>query len=409
MNKNNFKFNSFKFISSVLIPWVPSESLKMGSAMQIYNFTHSYWLVTTLFMLMQLPLVVVQIFNEKLLKIINFKKILIILDLISAIFLIIPIIMWNLFPFSTNIELIVTILLILNVLQSFTYSLKTMCIKKMTQFISSNNKEFSIVNNIFNLGVGLSLLISPIFSVEVFNKVTFDIFMTINLIFYLISIFLFSLVKLNKNSFDNKIKQIENDKKVHNSIYLITLISLSSLFLFTRQSGVIAFFNYYQYDFHFWSYYLAITMAFVGILGLLTSFVIKKKKLNINNTLLLFIFFGLNLSWLFISQIRDTIFSIVWFFVINAIQQFIINYVNNNISFETKSINNNHKKICLNINRLILIIPTISSIFFTYLLTYVLANVSYYHAYVLYTLILLTMILLLYSYRKKETLNSKDV
>ncbi|MCU4706590.1 MFS transporter [Mycoplasma sp. CSL7503-lung] len=407
MNKNNFKFNLFKFISSVLIPWVPSESLKMGSAMQIYNFTNSYWLVTTLFMLMQLPLVVVQIFNKQLLKIMDFKKGLIFLDFVSAVFLVVPIIMWNLFPISTNTELIVAILLILNVLQSFTYSLKTLYIKKMTHFISSSNKEFNVINNIFNLGVGLSLLISPIFSVEVFNKVTFDIFMTINLIFYLISMLLFRLVKLNKSPFEKEVKKVETDKIVHNNIYLITFISISTLFLFTRQSGVISFFNYYQYDFHFWSYYLAITMAFVGILGLLVAFIVKKKKININNTILLFMFFALNISWLFISQIKNTILSITWFFIINAIQQFIINFANNNISFETKNISD--KNICLNIKKLVLIVPVISSIFFTYILTYVLVNVSYYHSYILYTLILLTMLLLLYSYRKKELINSKDI
>ncbi|QKT05351.1 MFS transporter [Mycoplasma sp. OR1901] len=400
MFKNNYKFNLTKFITSVLIPWIPSESLKMGSAMQIYNTTHSYWLVTTLFMLMNIPILIVQIFSKQLMKLFNFKKGLLIVDFFSAVLLIAPIIIWKLFPISTNTGLIVTILMILNMLQSFTYSIKTLYIRQMTHFISNNKAQLDIANVVFNVGVALSLIISPIFSVQVFNKITFDIFMTINLIFYLVSIVLFRTIKLNENAFVAETKQ---EKIVlgqsTNVVYVVTISSIAGLFLFTRQSGVIGFFNNYNYDFHFWSYYLAITMGILGLVGIIVAFLIKKTRWKINNTILLFIFFILNLSWLFISQIKNVSLSIAWFFVINAIQQFIINFINNNLGFRTQNIT--FAKRTIKVEKIVTLIQVTTSIIFTFLLTYVLVVSSYYHSYILYTIILLTMILLVYSYRPK--------
>lgn len=84
----NFIKNACKYTSSLNFSLVGSEAFKFSSSLYIYKITGDFWLVTILYLLIQLPSLIVYLFSTKIVKRWeNDKLILLISDLFSALVL----------------------------------------------------------------------------------------------------------------------------------------------------------------------------------------------------------------------------------------------------------------------------------------------------------------------------------
>ncbi|MBN4089748.1 hypothetical protein [Mycoplasma enhydrae] len=52
---NTFRQNSWKYTSSLTLSLIGSEAFKLGSSIFIYKFTGNLWLVSLLYLLIQVP------------------------------------------------------------------------------------------------------------------------------------------------------------------------------------------------------------------------------------------------------------------------------------------------------------------------------------------------------------------
>lgn len=84
--KKSFNFNLFKYVSAVGISLIGSEAFKISSAIYIYKISGDFWLVTLLYLLIQLPSIIIYIFSNKLVKILKDKTALLLTDILSAFF-----------------------------------------------------------------------------------------------------------------------------------------------------------------------------------------------------------------------------------------------------------------------------------------------------------------------------------
>ncbi|MDC8911989.1 hypothetical protein PR245_02940, partial [Metamycoplasma hyosynoviae] len=57
--------NKIKYSSSLILSMIGSEAFKLGTAIYIYKFTNSFWLVSILYLLIQIPTFISYLLNYK--------------------------------------------------------------------------------------------------------------------------------------------------------------------------------------------------------------------------------------------------------------------------------------------------------------------------------------------------------
>lgn len=197
--KKSFNFNLFKYVSSVGISLIGSEAFKISSAIYIYKISGDFWLVTLLYLLIQLPSIIIYIFSNKLVKILKDKTALLLTDILSAFFLLIVFII-SIWFLTSNIFSI--ILIVLSTILGTIHSYRFIHLKNVLYYLATDEKTLKSFNIGNSLATSIGLVLSPLMSFYLYNYLQFYWLIVFNIITYLISGILYWSLKLNINSIE---------------------------------------------------------------------------------------------------------------------------------------------------------------------------------------------------------------
>ncbi|MFA7701329.1 hypothetical protein ABC565_01290 [Mycoplasmopsis synoviae] len=164
------KWNLIKYFNSISISLIGSEAFKLASSFYIFKITGSFWLVTILYLLIQLPYIIIYSFSNKLIKILKDKNAHVLCDISSAIFLgiVFGISFWYL-----QEELFSVVLITLSTILGTIHAYRFIHLKNVLYYITSNYdnlKKFNIANSI---ALSVGFVLSPIFSFYLYNYLQF--------------------------------------------------------------------------------------------------------------------------------------------------------------------------------------------------------------------------------------------
>ncbi|VDR42574.1 methyltransferase domain-containing protein [Mycoplasmopsis caviae] len=263
------------------------------------------------------------------------------------------------------------------------------------------------IGNVISSSIGF--LLSPILSFVLYKYLPFYFLCIINIITYIISGILYWKIKINNNYFEfNKSigKNNLNKNSKSSSLIIWTFVLSTSFvllfFLYPKQSGLIQFFKYTnEYSYNDWAFIFTLIMSISGVVGsILAHFINKKQKLK--KYYFISSIFGiaiLNISWLFMPLARNNLATLVFYIVINAINQILFNLLLPMIysaSFKLFKKETFHKQ-----NGISLVFRIVVSSLISILLTFINNISSYYFTYLTYTCIsLLAAIIIVICYKK---------
>ncbi|WP_245579609.1 hypothetical protein [Mycoplasma leonicaptivi] len=155
--------NSLKFGLSLKLSLIGSEAFKFTSSLYIFKITGDFWLVTILYLIIQIPSLIIYLFSSKIIKKFqNDKNILLISDLLSSFSLLILLIVFlsihqvSAFAFSI-------ILIFINTILGFIHSFRFIYLKNIIYYLANNKKEMSNLNIISSFATSIGFLFQHYF------------------------------------------------------------------------------------------------------------------------------------------------------------------------------------------------------------------------------------------------------
>lgn len=390
--KKSFNFNLFKYVSAVGISLIGSEAFKISSAIYIYKISGDFWLVTLLYLLIQLPSIIIYIFSNKLVKILKDKTALLLTDILSAFFLLIVFII-SIWFLTSNIFSI--ILIVLSTILGTIHSYRFIHLKNVLYYLATDEKTLKSFNIGNSLATSIGFVLSPLMSFYLYNYLQFYWLIVFNIITYLISGILYWSLKLNINSIEFSKKTISQEikkTKLSSWIFIFSFSILIGILLYPRQAGLIQFFAYIKdYSYNEWSFWLTLTMSISGLIATILLMILNHfNKSKIKLHILMIVMLILATSWIFIEKLTTSSYVIfIYYFLINTIQQFIFSITLPTFYSESYKLFNKkdfHKQ-----NGWSLATRVIVSNLLIILFTFFNNKFSYYWAYLSYSLIILIL------------------
>ncbi|MDC8920677.1 hypothetical protein PR253_03195 [Metamycoplasma hyosynoviae] len=406
--------NKIKYSSSLILSMIGSEAFKLGTAIYIYKFTNSFWLVSILYLLIQIPTFISYLLNYKIIKKRNLKHILLWTDIISFSILATILIGYFVIIKSNNLFGFSIFLLVINSLLSIVHSFRFIALKTIIYNISNNEKDVKTYNVLTTISTSIAFLLAPIFSLILFSKLPFWTLILLNMVTYLISGFLYFSFKLNEKEIE-LVKQEKTDLtnqsniKQNNALKWVYTLSSSfiiGIFLYPKQSGMSQFFKVIDFDANKWSFFLTIIFALFGLAGSLLSLIIRNKNIK-----LLWVLIPMNLIFLItipilFSNVNNKFKNIAYLITIGFQQMlysfFItIFYTNSYFLFDKEKFKNN--------TIYTLIFRIISSSIIIILLTFVSIKLNYFITFTIFaTLIFISSVLITISENIIMKIKTKD-
>ncbi|BAQ54515.1 hypothetical protein MARG145_0535 [Mycoplasmopsis arginini] len=420
--------NKIKYSSSLVFSMIGSEGFKLATAVYIYKFTSSFWLVSLLYLLIQVPTFISYLLNKKITERWKLKNILFICDLLSlsilAIILISSffVIKQNTSPGdgNTNSYFVFSIfLLVINVFLNIIHSFRFVALKSIIYYLSSNKKDIKTYNFLTVLLTSTSILLGVALSFVLFSKLPFWSIIVFNMITYLISGILYFKLKPNAKALNttaeieqNKIAnsletvKIQTKRYIKNIwIYTIACSFIIGIFLFPRTVGMSQFFNEIKFEASKSSFVLNISFAAFGFAGSLISFLIKDKNIK-----LIWILIPINLLFIMLMPIlfsnMNNVGKNIFYLLLLGIQQFFFSlflaifYTNSYLFFKEQQFKQN--------TIYTLIFRIISSSLVIILLTLITIKLGYFISFLFFALFIISASIVIsiteykiYKYRKK--------
>ncbi|AXE61035.1 methylase [[Mycoplasma] phocae] len=405
-----FKKNSINYTTSLALSLIGSEAFKLGSSIFIYKFTGNLWLVTLLYLFIQLPSILVYIFSSKIVQRIKNNKLVLLLSDLTSVILLIPSLV--IFFFTDNKSILSLILIICSSILGFINAFRFVFLKNIVYFITNNNEELKTINIANSFATSFGFLLSAILSFFLFKNIQFYWLVVMNMISYLISGILYFTLKVNKvaTNFQNndQSKKIITKRSVWKSwIFILSGSLIIGIFLYPRTSGLSQFFsNINSFKIDTWGFYLSIIFTTFSLLGVIASFIAKKYiKNQILFILIITIIMGiLNFVWLLFASSNENDYFISYV-IITSIQQFLFSIfisIFYTLSFQLFDNKGFHKQNGLSIVFRI-IVTSILTVFFTILTT----KLSYLYSFILYSIIVvvscLGIALTIYDWKQIKT------
>ncbi|WP_322935520.1 MFS transporter [Mycoplasmopsis felis] len=324
----NFLKNSIKYTSSLSISLVGSETFKFASSLYIYKITGDFWLVTTLYLLIQIPSLIIYLLSSKITSLkLNNKYVLFFCDVLSFLTLGILLTLFFVLPKSES-KAFSIILITFSTILGFIHSLRFIYLKNIVYYITYNNKQLHNINILSTFGTSFGFLISSILTILLYNKLDFFILIIANMITYIISGLLYLWLSLSstKTKFDSENKEIQKNKTTtYKWIFILSSSFIIGIFLMPRNANLTPFFKYInsnEFKIDEWGPYLNLIFSAFSLIGTLLNYWIFnsiKKKININY--ILFPLLITNILWLIFGYINNTQVQFYSYLSIVAIQQ----------------------------------------------------------------------------------------
>ncbi|WP_322913019.1 MFS transporter [Mycoplasmopsis felis] len=324
----NFLKNSIKYTSSLSISLVGSETFKFASSLYIYKITGDFWLVTILYLLIQIPSLIIYLLSSKITSLkFNNKYVLFFCDVLSFLTLGILLTLFFLLPKSES-KAFSIILITFSTILGFIHSLRFIYLKNIVYYITYNNKQLHNINILSTFGTSFGFLISAILTILLYNKLDFFILIIANMITYIISGLLYLWLSLSstKTKFDSENKETQKTKTTtYKWIFILSSSFIIGIFLMPRNSNLTPFFKYInsnEFKIDEWGPYLNLIFSAFSLIGTLLNYWIFnsiKKKININY--ILFPLLITNILWLIFGYINNTQVQFYSYLSIVAIQQ----------------------------------------------------------------------------------------
>ncbi|MCP9306835.1 MFS transporter [Mesomycoplasma ovipneumoniae] len=329
--------NSIKFTSSLSTSLIGSEAFKFSSSLYIFKITGDFWLVTILYLLIQIPNLVVYLFSSKIVqKWKNDKIILLVSDILSVFCLAFLLIIFfslansQIFTFSI-------ILILVNTLLGFIHAFRFIYLKNIVYYLANNEKQMQNINVFSSFATAMGFLISAVFALVIYSRLDFYWMVLFNMITYSISGLLYFLLKLNPKKFDFALSQQENfkenDKKISTYKWVFVLAGhfivaifflprttlFPPVFEYINSQSQVEIFNYQQL-----ATWLNIGFSFASVLGTIVSFLIlNKTKKKISIIWLLVGLLILGWIWPFVAFIKNLNVQFYSYMIITSFNQFI--------------------------------------------------------------------------------------
>lgn len=328
----SFLNNLYKYTGSLAISLIGSEAFKFASSLYIYRITGDFWLVSILYLLIQLPTIIVYIFSSKIVdffKRLSDKSILFICDVISVLFLASLIAMF----FAIKDSYIFSILLIIiSAILGFIHSFRFIYIKNIVYYVATNEKQIWKINIGSSFATSVGFMASPILSFFIYQNLSFYYLIIFNCVTYLLSGFLylslqtnheksvFTISKLNETS-NTAIKETKPHKKW---IYVLSASTIIGIFTYPRGSGLPQYFKLMSdFSIESWSFYINIIFSASALLSSIIQFWLKKiKEIKISYVLSIISLAGF--VWLLgLIFIKDQFTNLILFIIFSSVQQFL--------------------------------------------------------------------------------------
>ncbi|WP_069098356.1 MFS transporter [Mesomycoplasma ovipneumoniae] len=329
--------NSIKFTSSLSTSLIGSEAFKFSSSLYIFKITGDFWLVTILYLLIQIPNLVVYLFSSKIVqKWKNDKIILLVSDILSVFCLAFLLIIFfslansQIFTFSI-------ILILVNTLLGFIHAFRFIYLKNIVYYLANNEKQMQNINVFSSFATAMGFLISAVFALIIYSRLDFYWMVLFNMITYSISGLLYFLLKLNPKKFDFALSQQENfkenDKKISTYKWVFVLAGhfivaifflprttlFPPVFEYINSQSQVEIFNYQQL-----ATWLNIGFSFASVLGTIVSFLIlNKTRKKISIIWLLVGLLILGWIWPFVAFIKNLNVQFYSYMIITSFNQFI--------------------------------------------------------------------------------------
>ncbi|WP_337898203.1 MFS transporter [Mesomycoplasma ovipneumoniae] len=329
--------NSIKFTSSLSTSLIGSEAFKFSSSLYIFKITGDFWLVTILYLLIQIPNLVVYLFSSKIVqKWKNDKIILLISDILSVFCLAFLLIIFfslansQIFTFSI-------ILILVNTLLGFIHAFRFIYLKNIVYYLANNEKQMQNINVFSSFATAMGFLISAVFALVIYSRLDFYWMVLFNMITYSISGALYFFLKLNTKKFDFALSQQENfkenDKKISTYKWVFVLAGhfivaifflprttlFPPVFEYINSQSQVEIFNYQQL-----ATWLNIGFSFASVLGTIVSFLIlNKTRKKISIIWLLVGLLILGWIWPFVAFIKNLNVQFYSYMIITSFNQFI--------------------------------------------------------------------------------------
>ncbi|MDW2924842.1 MFS transporter [Mesomycoplasma ovipneumoniae] len=329
--------NSIKFTSSLSTSLIGSEAFKFSSSLYIFKITGDFWLVTILYLLIQIPNLVVYLFSSKIVqKWKNDKIILLISDILSVFCLAFLLIIFfslansQLFTFSI-------ILILVNTLLGFIHAFRFIYLKNIVYYLANNEKQMQNINVFSSFATAMGFLISAVFALVIYSRLDFYWMVLFNMATYSISGLLYFWLKLNAKKFDFALSQQENfkenDKKISTYKWVFVLAGhfivaifflprttlFPPVFEYINSQSQVEIFNYQQL-----ATWLNIGFSLASVLGTIVSFLIlNKTRKKISIILLLAGLLILGWIWPFVAFIKNLNVQFYSYMIITSFNQFI--------------------------------------------------------------------------------------
>lgn len=400
-----FKVNNLKYTGSLTLSLIGSEAFKLGSSIFIFKFTGNLWLVTFLYLLIQLPSIIVYLFSSKIVKKVkNDKFILLVCDLLSFAILIPPLITFIILnKDDSNKDLKTTLSIILitfSTILGFIHSFRFIFLKSIIYFIADNNDQMQKFNASNSLATSLGFFASTILSFFLFKNLSFYWLITMNMVTYLVSGILYYSLKVNKEAtiFSKpELTDSTENRQIKSNLakswmFVLSGSLLIGIFLFPNTSGLSQYFNSFgnsEYKIDNWGFYFSIIFTTFSLLGVIIVYffqskIKKSKPLFIT---LISILGTLNFVWLFFMN-SETKVNLISYVSIIALQQFAYSLfipIYYSTSYELFSKNHFHKQ-----NGIAIVFRTLLSSMISVLFTLISTKAGYLYTYLFYSLIVFT-------------------
>ncbi|WP_322958417.1 hypothetical protein RRG49_04115 [Mycoplasmopsis felis] len=324
----NFLKNSIKYTSSLSISLVGSETFKFASSLYIYKITGDFWLVTILYLLIQIPSLIIYLLSSKITSLkLNNKYVLFFCDVLSFLTLGILFTLFFVLPKSES-KAFSIILITFSTILGFIHSLRFIYLKNIVYYITYNNKQLHNINILSTFGTSFGFLMSAILTILLYNKLDFFILIISNMITYIISGLLYLWLSLSstKTKFDSENKETQKNKTTtYKWIFILSSSFIIGIFLMPRNANLTPFFKYInsnEFKIDEWVPYLNLIFSAFSLIGTLLNYWIFnsiKKKININY--ILFLLLITNILWLIFGYINNTQVQFYSYLSIVAIQQ----------------------------------------------------------------------------------------
>ncbi|AJR12347.1 Uncharacterised protein [Mesomycoplasma dispar] len=399
-----FQKNFYKYTASLAISLIGSEAFKFASSLYIYRITEDFWLVTILYLLIQFPTIIVYLFSSKIVAKftkISDKAILFICDLISILFLITLIPMF----FLIKNSYIFSILLIsISSIVGFVHSFRFIYIRNIVYFIANNDSQMWKTNIGSSFATSVGFVLSPILTYFIYQNLSFHYLIIFNCLTYLLSGFLYLLLKTNKEKTVFSEEETKTSEKISEKphkkwIFVLSSSMIIGIFLYPRASGLPQIFNLLpNFSIETWGFYLNILFSVSSLISSLIQFKLKKIK-QIKMSWVVSVISIANLVWLLgLILVKNQSINLILFMIFSSIQQilfslFISQYYSLTYELFDKDVFHKQNGISLSFR---IILSSLVRILLTYF-----ATISALYAFIAYFLIILICAILLLIFQPK--------